>query len=165
MRTERLLALASALLLSAGVAAAEQVSVAALLTPVEQIRMEFEDSDRFVLLVHREGTAEEGAAGPFAGARMVEHGWHDVDPPAGAHPQGYLTLTTPEGDIAYLKFTVRAVFFGGGEKPRLSDHGVWELVHGTGQFAEMRGLGTVIIEPKGEQGTRFVLEGEIDAAP
>lgn len=165
MRIAKQIALASAVSLSAGVAAAEPVSVAALLKPVEQIRMDFEESNHFVLLVHREGTAEEGATGPFAGASVVEHGWHDIDPPAGAHPQGYLTLTTPEGDIAYLKFTVRAVFFGGGEKPRLSDHGFWELAHGTGRFADMRGLGTVVIEPKGEAGTRFVLEGEIDAAP
>lgn len=165
MRIATQIALAFAVSLSAGVAAAEPVSVAALLKPVEQIRMDFEESNHFVLLVHREGTAEEGATGPFAGASVVEHGWHDIDPPTGAHPQGYLTLTTPEGDIAYLKFTVRAVFFGGGEKPRLSDHGFWELAHGTGRFADMRGLGTVVIEPKGEAGTRFVLEGEIDAAP
>lgn len=149
----------------AGGAAAEPVSVAALLAPTEQMRMDFEGSSRFVLLVRREGTAEEGATPPFEGATIVEHGWHDVDPPSGGDPQGYLTVTTTDGDIAYLKFTVRAVFFGGGEKPRLADHGFWELVSGTGQFSDARGVGTVVLEPKGEQGTRFVLEGEIGAAP
>ncbi len=158
-------ALTTAMLLSVAPVAAEPVSVAALLSSTDEIRMDFEGSNRFVLLVRREGTAEEGATGPFAGASIVEHGWHDVDPPEGADPLGYLTFTTAEGDIAYVRFTVRAVFFKGEEKPRLSDHGVWELVHGTGQFEGMRGLGTVVLEPKGEEGTRFIMEGEIEAAP
>ena len=165
MRNAAHFAIGIALAMSAAAAAAEPVSVAALLATKDEIRMDFEGSNRFVLMVRREGTAEDGATEPFAGAQIVEHGWHDVNPPEGARPQGYLTLTTGDGDTAYVRFTVRAVFFGGGEKPRLSDHGVWELVHGTGRFEGMRGLGTVVIEPKGASGTRYVLEGEIDAAP
>ena len=165
MRIAGHFAIGLALVRSAASAGAEPVSVAALLATKDEIRMDFEGSNHFVLMVRREGTAEEGTTGPFAGAHIVEHGWHDVDPPAGAHPQGYLTLATAAGDIAYIRFTVRAVFFAGSEKPRLSDRGFWELVDGTGRFEGMRGLGTVVIEPKGAPGTRFVLEGEIDAAP
>lgn len=143
-------------------ALAEPVKVEATLETVEQIRMEFQDgSKHFVALVRREGTAE--GEGPFDGATVVEHGWHDVDPPHGGHPQGYLEITTPHGDIAYLKFTVRAVFLGGGEKPKLTDHGFWELTSGTGRFADMRGLGTVVIHP-GEK-TGFTIEGELAPKP
>lgn len=148
-----------------GSATAEPVSFAVLVAPDEQIRMNFEDSNRFVLLVRRTGVAEDGASAPFGEAEVVEYGWHDVDPPNGADPHGYLAVTTAEGDIAYLKFTVRATFFGGGERPRLKDNGFWELAGGTGQFANARGLGTVVIEPKGEAGSRFILDGEIGVSP
>jgi len=153
-------------LLLAGSAAAEPVSVAALLKPIEQIRMDFEGANRFVLLVHREGMAEDGTTiAPFEGAKVVEHGWHDVDPPAGADPHGYLALTTSNGDVAYMRFTVRAVFLAGADGPQLRDHGYWELVGGTGRFETARGVGTVVIEPKGDEGTRFVLEGDIGDTP
>ena len=155
-------ALAAALTALAVPALAEPVKVEATLETTDQIRMEFQDgSNHFVALVRREGTAE--GEGPFAGARVVEHGWHDVDPPHGGDPQGYLEITTPDGDIAYLKFTVRATFLGGGEKPALMDRGFWELTSGTGQFADMRGLGTVVITP-GEK-TGFALDGELAPAP
>ena len=153
------------LLLSGG-AWAEPVSVAALLSPTDQVRMDFQGSNRFVLLVRREGMAEDDATTPpFEGASVVEHGWHDVDPPAGADPHGYLTLTTPAGDIAYVRFTVRAVFLGGADTPQLRDHGFWELAGGTGRFENARGIGTVVIQPKGAAGTRFILEGEIGDSP
>ncbi len=156
------LALAVALLAAAGLARAEPVDVEATLETTDSIRHAFEDgSDRFVLMVQREGTAE--GEGAFDGASVVEYGWHDVDPPRGGDPMGYLQLTTPEGDVAYLKFDVRAVFLGGGEEPELMDRGVWELVSGTGQFETMRGLGTVVIVP-GEK-TRFQLDGELRPAP
>lgn len=143
-------------------AAAEAVNVEATLETTNEIRRNFQDgSNHFVLMVRREGTAE--GEGAFDGAEVVEYGWHDVDPPHGGDPQGYLEVTTPEGDVAYLKFTVRANFMGGGEKPRLMDRGFWELVSGTGRFEDMRGLGTVVIEP-GEK-TGFVLEGELAPAP
>ena len=149
-------------LLAPVLAFAEPVDVRATLETTDSIRHDFQDgSNHFVLMVRREGTAT--GEGAFDGASVVEHGWHDVDPPHGGDPQGYLEITTPEGDIAYLKFDVRANFMGGGEKPELMDRGVWELVSGTGRFEGMRGLGTVIIEP-GEK-TGFVLEGELRPAP
>ncbi|HVS08274.1 MAG TPA: hypothetical protein VMS76_00275 [Planctomycetota bacterium] len=49
-------AITAAMLLSAAPVAAEPVSVAALLSSTDEIRMDFEGSNRFVLMVRREGT-------------------------------------------------------------------------------------------------------------
>ena len=107
------------------------------MSPTDSLRLDFEDgSNRFVLMVRREGVAE--GEGPFAGANVVEYGWHDIRPPVDGDPRGYLELRTPNGDIAYLQFTVRAVFMAGDGRPRLSDAGFWELVGGTGEFAGRR---------------------------
>jgi len=155
---------AAALTLGTGMAAADTVDVSAVLTPQEQIRLPLEDGTKhFVLAVRR--TGEMTGEGTFAGAEVTEIGWHDIDPPRGGDPQGYLKLTMPGGDVAVLKFTVRAVFFKGAEGPALSDYGFWEMVGGTGRFEGMRGVGTLQIHPAGGPKREFTLTGEVGEAP
>ncbi len=152
------------LLLFAGAAFAEPVSVEAVLEPKEQMKFEFADgSKHFVLAVRREGKAE--GSGPFAGLSVTEFGWHDINPPVGGDPRGYLQLSADNGDVAVLQFVVRAVFLKGAEKPALFDNGYWELVSGSGQFAGKRGVGSLIIKPAGGPKRKFILEGEVGEAP
>ncbi|VAW05060.1 hypothetical protein MNBD_ALPHA07-1188 [hydrothermal vent metagenome] len=157
-------ALAVALSLLAGSAMAEPVNIEAVMTPTDQIRMDFKDgSKRFVLMVRRTGNAT--GSGLLAGTSVVEQGWHDINPPFDADPQGYLEMTAENGDVAYLKWTVRAVFTKGEEKPQLHDYGVWELVSGTGQFADKRGIGTLVIKPVTKTDRKYILSGEIGDKP
>jgi hypothetical protein len=158
------LALLAAGLTSAGPLNAEPVSIEAVMAPTQSMRMDFADgSKHFVLMVRREGTA--AGSGIFAGAKVVEHGWHDIYPPVAGDPHGYLELTAPNGDVAYLKWTVRAVFIKGEVKPKLLDNGVWELVSGTGQFAGLAGVGSLVIKPASPTDRLFILEGEVGSKP
>jgi hypothetical protein len=142
-------------------AVADAMRIEAVMSPKEQIKLDFKDgSKHFVLLVRREGKAE--GSGPLAGGSVVEYGMHDIIRGVGGHPRGYLEITTPSGDIAYIKWTVRAVFVPGeGGKPRLLDNGVWEIVGGTGAFAGMKGAGTMHIKPVTKTDRRFILEGDL----
>ncbi|MDB2552308.1 MAG: hypothetical protein ACU0DB_12825 [Paracoccus sp. (in: a-proteobacteria)] len=143
---------------------AEKVTVEAVMVPQESIRMDFGDgTDQFVLMVRREGKSE--GTGALAGASVSEFGWHDIDPPKGGDPQGYLQFTTENGDVANIKFTVRAVFMKDGDKPRLVDYGFWELVSGSGQFEGMTGVGTLTIKSVSETDRQFSLDGELGARP
>lgn len=143
---------------------AVDVSVTAVMVPQESIKMNFEDgSKHFVLMVRREGVAE--GSGDLAGAAVTEYGWHDINPPVGANPHGYLQFKSNSGDIANIKWTVRAVFFKGEEKPKLADYGFWELVSGTGKFANMTGVGTLTIKPASPTDRLFTLNGELDLRP
>ena len=158
------LALLAAGLAGAGPVNAEPVSVEAVMAPTESMRMDFADgSKHFVLMVRREGTAS--GSGIFAGTKVVEHGWHDIYPPVAGDPHGYLELTAPNGDVAYLKWTVRAVFIKGAEKPAPFGNGVWELVSCTGQFAGLAGVGSLVIKAASSTDRRFILEGEIGPKP
>lgn len=156
--------MALAMLVSLTAAHAEEVSIKAVMVPQETIRMDFNDgSKRFVLMVRREGKSKGTSA--LAGASVSEFGWHDIDPPKGGDPLGYLQFTADSGDIANIKFTVRAVFIKGEEKPRLVDYGFWELVSGTGQFENMTGLGTLTIKPESKTARLFTLDGELGERP
>lgn len=158
-----LVAIASAALIVGGSAAADPVSVEAVLTPEESMKFELGDgSKHFVLAVRRQGTFE--GSGAFDVAAVTEFGWHDVNPPVWGDPRGYLQLTTQDGDIAVLHWTVQAVFVAGAEGPALVNHGVWKLVSGTGQFADKTGIGSLILEPAGGP-TKFTLEGEVGDKP
>jgi hypothetical protein len=144
-------------------AAAEPTSVEALLEPQEQMRFEFADgSKHFVLAVRREGTAE--GTGVFDGASITEFGWHDVNPPVSGDPQGYLQVITENGDVAVLRWTVKGVFMKGEDGPALFDNGFWELVGGTGQFKDKRGVGSLVLKPQGGP-TLFILDGEVGDKP
>jgi hypothetical protein len=143
---------------------AADLSVKAVMAPTNVIKMDFKDgSKHFVAMVRREGVAE--GAGALAGASVTEYGWHDINPSKGANPQGYLQFETANGDIANIKFTIRAVFFKGDEKPRLADYGFWELVSGTGQFKDMTGVGTLTIKPASKTDRTFTLDGELGPRP
>lgn len=157
-----LLGIAAAALIG-GSALAEPVSVTGVLMPQESIKFELGDgSKHFVLAVRREGIFE--GSGPFAGATVTEFGWHDVNPPVRGDPQGYLQVKAPGGDIAVLQWTVQAVFVKGADKPALVNNGTWKLVSGTGAFAGMTGLGSLVLEPAGGP-TKFTLEGEVGESP
>ena len=156
--------LAATLSLFAGGAMADAVDVEAVMTPTDQIRMDFKDgSKHFVVMVRREGQAT--GSGLLANTQVVEQGWHDINPPFGADPQGYLEMTAENGDVAYLKWSVRAIFTKGEERPMLHDFGVWELVSGTGQFADKRGVGTLEIKAVSKTDRKFILSGEIGDKP
>ena len=139
------------------------MQVEVLLEPQEQMKYGFGDgSNHFVLAVRREGVAE--GTGPFAGATVHEFGWHDVNPPISGKPRGYLEVVTENGDRAILHWTVSAAFLKGADGPALFDNGVWELVRGTGKFAEQAGVGSLVIRPQGGPNL-FILHGEIGDRP
>ena len=150
-----LLALAPTLTFSA------PVKVEAVMTPKEQIRMDFADgSNHFVLMVRREGKAT--GQGLLAGTAVTEFGRHDIVPGVGGDPSGYLVFTAPQGGIAYVKWTVRAIFIPGPEgKPILLDNGVWEVVGGTGNFKGLQGAGILHIKTVSATDRNFILDGEL----
>jgi hypothetical protein len=147
----------------AGVAGAEPMKIEAVMSPKQQMKLDFADgSKHFVLLVRREGQAT--GSGPLSGGSVVEYGMHDIVRGVGGDPRGYLEIKVPSGDIAYIKWTVRAVFVPGPKgKPRLLDNGFWELAGGTGVFAAMKGAGTMHIRPVTKTDRRFILQGELVA--
>ncbi len=143
---------------------ADVVSIEAVMVPQETIRMDFADgSKHFVLMVRREGKSE--GTGTLAGASVSEFGWHDINPPTDGDPHGYLQFTTESGDVANIKFTVKAVFIKEDDKPRLADYGFWELVSGTGQFEGLTGVGTLTIKSASETDRLFTLDGELGPRP
>jgi hypothetical protein len=164
MKTPRLAVLTATALMLAGGAMAAPVAVTAVMDPQEEMRFEMGDgTPHFVLAVRREGVSE--GTGVLAGAKVTEFGWHDIQPPLGGDPRGYLRFEAENGDVAIIKFTVRAVFMKGADKPALHDDGFWELVSGTGQFADKRGVGALKIEPAGDPKRLFSLTGEIGEKP
>lgn len=164
MKTPRLAVLTATALILAGGAMAAPVAVTAVMDPQEEMRFEMGDgTPHFVLAVRREGVSE--GEGVLAGAKVTEFGWHDIQPPLGGDPRGYLRFEAENGDVAIIKFTVRAVFMKGADKPALHDDGFWELVSGTGQFADKRGVGALKIEPAGDPKRLFSLTGEIGEKP
>ena len=151
-------------IVASGSVFAADISVNAVMVPQESIKMDFEDgSKHFVLMVRREGKAK--GSGVLAGAAVTEYGWHDINPPKDADPHGYLKFKTENGDIANIKWTVRAVFFKGKDEPQLADYGFWELVSGTGQFDGMTGVGTLTIKPASPTNRLFTLNGELAPRP
>ncbi len=137
------------------------VKLEAVMSPKEQIQLDFADgSKHFVLMVKREGKAT--GEGLLAGAAVTEYGRHDIIPGVGGDPSGYLVFTLPSGDIAYIKWLVRAVFVPGPDgKPKLLDNGVWEVVSGTGKLKGLKGAGTLHIKAVSPTERNFILEGEL----
>ena len=142
-------------------AQAASVAVQATLVPQEQIRLDFKDgSGHFVLMVRREGWAS--GTGIWDGAQVVEYGRHDIVPGVSGDPSGYLLLTKGEGNTAYLKWTVRAVFLPGQSgQPEVNDNGFWEVVSGTGAFKTLKGAGTLHIKAANSTDRIFLLEGQV----
>jgi hypothetical protein len=147
--------------LLAGSVVAAELNVKAVMSPKEQMRLEFADgSGHFVLMVRREGKAE--GAGSLVGAEVTEYGWHDIEPGVAGDPRGYLVFKVPGGDLAYVKWQVRAVFVPGSDgKPKLLDNGFWEIAGGTGKFRGSKGAGTLHIKAVSPTDREYSLTGEI----
>lgn len=165
MRPIQAALLGLALCLGATGAAAEPMILDVVLSPKDQISLDFKnDSRHFVILMQREGSADR--SGVFKGAKVVEYGMHDVTRGDGGKASGYLEATTTGGDIAYFRWRLRALFVAGPDgKAKVINNGYWELTGGTGQFATMRGVGTMLLEFVSKTDRRFVLEGDISPAP
>lgn len=156
-------ALAASMLFGSA-AMADPLNVQATMVPKEQIKLDFKDgSGHFVLMVRREGTA--AGTGLLDGAQIVEFGRHDIIPGVSGDPSGYLVATKGEGNVAYIKWTVRAVFLPGKDgKPELNDNGFWEVVSGTGIFKGLKGAGTLHIKSANPTDRVFILDGQLAAA-
>jgi len=144
---------------TAAPALADPLSVQATMVPKEQIKLDFKDgSGHFVLMVRREGNAT--GTGMLDGAQMVEFGRHDIVPGVSGDPSGYLVATKGEGNVAYIKWTVRAIFLPSKDgKPEIHDNGFWEVVSGTGSFKGLKGAGTLHIKSANPTDRIFILEG------
>ena len=146
---------------AASLARAEPVKFDALVATKESLRLDFADSSKhFFLLVRREGKTE--GQGPLAGAAVQEYGAHDVVPGVGGEPRGYLEFTKADGDKAYIRWMIQAVFVPGPDgKPKLLDNGVWQVVGATGKLEKLKGAGSFRLIATGPTERRFALEGEL----
>ena len=161
MKKLLLTAFAAAMLTAWLPGSAAEISVKAVMAPKEQMRLDFADgSKHFLLMVRREGKA--AGTGPLAGASVTEFGYHDIIPGDSGDPRGYLVFALPTGDIAYVKWTVRAVFVPGKDgKPKLLDNGVWEIAGATGQLKGLKGAGVLHIRAVSPADREFELTGEL----
>ena len=146
---------------AASMARAEPVKFDALVAQKEALKLDFADgSKHFFLLVRREGKSE--GQGPLAGATVNEYGAHDIVPGVGGEPRGYLEFTKADGDKAYIKWLIQAIFVPGPDgKPKLLDNGVWQVVSGTGKLSKLTGAGTFHLVATAPTERRFVLQGEL----
>jgi hypothetical protein len=161
MKIAKLTLIAAVLAGAASAAQAEPVKIDALVAQKEALRLDFADgSKHFFLLVHREGKSE--GQGLLAGATVNEYGAHDIVPGVGGEPRGYLEFTKADGDKAYIKWVIQAIFVPGPDgKPKLLDNGIWQVVSGTGNLSKLKGAGTFHLVATGPTERRFVLEGEL----
>lgn len=157
----RLVAAAAFCTLANGATLAAPVKIDAVVSPKEEIRLSFADgSKHFVSMIQREGKAT--GQGLLSGAAVTEYGRHDITPGVGGDAGGYLVFALPDGDIAYVKWVIRAVFVPGPNgKPMLLDNGFWEVVSGTGKLKGLQGAGTLHIKFPSKKVRNFVLEGAL----
>ena len=157
-------AVVAATLAMGSAAMADPLNVQATMVPKEQIKLDFKDgSGHFVLMVRREGTAT--GTGLLSEASIVEFGRHDIVPGVSGDPSGYLVATKGEGNVTYIKWTVRAIFLPGKDgKPELNDNGFWEVVSGTGRFKGLKGAGTLHIKSASPTDRIFILDGNLAPA-
>ena len=154
-------AFGAALSMLAVAAHADPLKVEAVMAPKEQIRLDFADgSKHFVLMVRRQGKST--GSGLLNGASVTEYGVHDIVPGVGGDPRGYLVFTADNGDVAYVKWQVRAIFVPGPDgKPQLNDNGFWEIASGTGAFSGLVGAGTLHIKAVSLTDRKFILDGNL----
>ena len=143
---------------------AEAVKVEAVMSPKQQMKLDFKDgSGHFILMVQREGKSEGNGA--LAGASVAEYGVHDIIPGVSGEPHGYLVFAGSNGDEAYVKWQVQATFIPGDDgKTKLLDNGVWQIAGGTGHFKNLKGAGILHIKAVSPTDRRFILEGELTPA-
>ncbi len=145
-------------------AAAEPLSIKAVMSPKEQIYVDLPTTAQkhFVLFVRREGKAT--GTGLLDGAQVVEYGMHDIRPGVDGAPRGYLIARLPSGEQAVIQWEVQATFVPGPDgKPKLLDNGVWRLIGGTGALETARGAGTMHIKAVSANDREFQLDGEVTA--
>jgi len=138
------------------------LSISAVMTPKEQILLDINDgTGHYVLMVKREG--QSTGSGLLAGASVTEYGRHDVTPGLNGNPSGYLVFAKGEGNVAYIKWTVRTIYLTGKDGiPQMNDNGFWEVVSGIGSFKGMKGAGILHIRLAPIPSDRiFSLEGKI----
>ncbi len=142
-------------------ALAEPLHVEAVMSPKQQMQLDFKDGTKhFVLLVRREGKADGNGA--LANTAVVEYGMHDIIPGIGGTPTGYLEMTAANGDIAYINWHLTAIFMPGPDgKPMLVDNGYWQVVGGTGGFHDLVGAGTLHLKAVSPTDRKFILDGEV----
>ncbi|TFH87843.1 hypothetical protein EQG41_06785 [Billgrantia azerbaijanica] len=140
---------------------AEELAVEAVMSPVNEMRLDFEDdSGRFVLLVQRQG--EASGTGLLAGATATEYGMHSIRPGTDGRAGGYLVFEDADGDKAYLDWTLRAVFAAGPDgNTQLLDNGFWEVAGGTGKHQGLKGAGTFHLEIVNDTDRNYILTGEL----
>jgi hypothetical protein len=146
-------------------AAAEPMILDVVLSPKREIHLDFKDDSRhYVGLTQREGSAD--GSGVFVGADVVEYGMHDIMRGDGGERSGYFEVTTTGGDLAYFRWRSRSLYVAGPDgEAKVIDNGYWELTGGTGQFATLRGVGTLLRERVSKTNRRYVLQGDISPAP
>lgn len=159
----RYLALLVLLVIAAlgGNAWADPITLKAVMSPKEQIRVDLPTAQKhFVLFVRREGRAIGGGA--LAGADLTEYGMHDIRPGVDGSPRGYLVARLPNGDQAVIQWEVQATFVPGPDgKPKLLDNGLWRLIGGSGGLSTAKGAGTMHIRAVSPTDREFELTGEI----
>ncbi|WP_205598511.1 hypothetical protein [Halomonas sp. NO4] len=140
---------------------AEELAIEAVMSPIDEMRLDFEDdSGRFVLLVQRQGKAS--GSGLLAGATATEYGMHDIQPGVNGNAGGYLVFEDADGDKAYLDWTLRAVFAtDGAGNTTLLDNGFWEVAGGTGKHQGLKGAGTFHLEIINDTDRNYILSGEL----
>jgi hypothetical protein len=148
------------ILVIAGWAAAEPISIKAVMSPKEQIQYNFPTPEKhFVLMVHREGTLS--GTGAFEGAQGTEYGVHDITAGVGGNPRGYYIITLKSGDMAIIQWSVQATFIPGPDgSPKLLDNGVWQFISGTGGLQGIQGAGTMHIRALSPTDREFSFMGE-----
>ncbi len=149
-----------ALAVLSGTAWAEPISVKAVLSPKEQIRVDLPTPEKhFVLFVKREGKAT--GIGILAGAEFTEYGMHDIRPGVDGSPRGYIVAKFPNGEQAVIQWEGQATFIPGPDgTPKLLDNLVWRLIGGTGSLEGIRGAGIMHIKAVSPQEREFSLDGE-----
>lgn len=157
----QLVAVAAFCALTNGAVLAEPITIEAVITPKTESKLELADgTNRYLLATQREGKASGN--GLLAGATMLEWGMHDVHPGSSANGNGYLVFTTPDGDIAYLKYQFRTVFLPISEgKRRLLASGYWEAAGGTGKLKGLRGGGTLQFTAPSPKERKWTLTGDL----
>jgi hypothetical protein len=140
---------------------ADPLKIEAVVSTKEQTRLDFSDgSGRFLAMVRREGKAT--GQGLLSGTVVNEYGRHEVIPGTSGDGSGYLVFALPQGDIAHIRWQVRAVFVPGPEgKPKVLDNGVWEVVGGTGKLKGLKGAGTLNLKVLSPTDRNFILQGEL----
>ena len=88
---------------------AEPLNVQAVMVPKEQIRLDFKDGSGHFLHVLRSKEAAFGTCHLNA-AGISKFGRHDIVPCVSEDPSRYLVATKGERNLAYPKWTVKAIF-------------------------------------------------------